>query len=85
MGLLDQGALGKPVLFKQSEKLLEKYTFKNSERELYTIGGIQTIVEKIGVIPLIKIGGIELKTLKRVLTFLINLGLEAHFLKTVSS
>ena len=70
---------------KLAKQLLEKYTFKNIERDRYTIGGIQTIVEKIGVIPLIKIGGIELKTLKRVLTFLINLGLEAHFLKTVSS
>ena len=49
---------------KLAKQLLEKFTFKNNERERYTIGGIQTILEKIGVIPLIKIGGIEFKNVK---------------------
>jgi len=49
---------------KLAKQLLQEYNFKNNERERYTIGGIQTIEEKIGFIPLIKIGGIEFKNVK---------------------
>ena len=49
---------------KLAKQLLQEYNFKNNERERYTIGGIQTIVEQIGIIPLIKIEGIEFKNVK---------------------
>lgn len=60
---------------KLAKQLLQEYNIKNNERERYTIGGIQTIVEQIGIIPLIKIEGIEFKTLRRALMFLVNQGL----------
>ena len=49
---------------KLAKQLLQEYNFKNNERERYTIGGIQTIVEQVGIIPLIKIGDIEFKNVK---------------------
>jgi hypothetical protein len=49
---------------KLAKQLLREFSFKNNERERYTIGGIETITEKIGVIPQIKIGEIEFKNVK---------------------
>lgn len=39
-----------------AHKLLAKYKFVESERERYTLGGVQKTKEKIGVIPIIKLG-----------------------------
>ena len=44
--------------------LLKTYDFKVSKRERYTLGGSQIITEKIGIIPLIKLGGFEFKNVK---------------------
>ena len=49
---------------KLANQLLREFSFKNNERERYTIGGIETITEQIGVIPQIKIGEIEFKNVK---------------------
>jgi hypothetical protein len=50
-----------PKESKLAELLLEQYKFEDNERERYTIGGLQTISEKVGVVPLIKLGDIEFK------------------------
>lgn len=38
------------------KKLLVKYSFKNNERERYTLGGLQKTQEKVGIIPVVKLG-----------------------------
>jgi hypothetical protein len=42
--------------------LLEKHSFKENEREIYTIGGLQIVKERIGIIPEVKIGDIAFDT-----------------------
>ncbi len=49
---------------KLGEEILNTYDFKNNERERYTLGGNQTIKEKIGILPLIRIGDIEFKNVE---------------------
>ena len=39
---------------------MKKYTFKESERELYTIGGLRKEEEKIAVVPVVKLGSHEI-------------------------
>ncbi len=44
---------------KLAKRIASKYTFQDNEREIYSVGGLQKVKEKIGVIPLIKIGNIN--------------------------
>jgi hypothetical protein len=45
-------------------KLLSQYKFTELQTENFTVsGGLQTITEKTGVLPLVKIGNIEFKDL----------------------
>lgn len=50
-----------PKESKLAKQLLLKYKFEDNERERWTIGGSQIIKEKVGVIPLVKLGDIEFK------------------------
>ncbi len=50
-----------PKESKLAKELLQKYTFEDNEREKYTLGGLQTIKEKVGIVPLIKLGNVEFK------------------------
>tara|TARA_B110000114_G_C14988382_1_gene355500 strand:+ start:88 stop:954 length:867 start_codon:yes stop_codon:yes gene_type:complete len=50
-----------PKESKLAKQLLQQYEFTNSERERYTLGGLQTIKEKVGIVPLVKLGGMEFK------------------------
>jgi len=44
---------------KLAKKLLSSYNFKDNDRERYTIGGLQTVTEKVGIIPTITLGDLE--------------------------
>jgi hypothetical protein len=48
-----------PKNSKLAKAILNKYNFQDNEREIYSVGGLQKVKEKIGVITLIKIGGID--------------------------
>lgn len=48
-----------PKESKLAKELLKQYKFEDNERERYTIGGLQTIKEKIGIIPSVKLGEME--------------------------
>jgi hypothetical protein len=41
---------------KLADHLLETYPFETNERRRYTVGGLQNITEKIGVIPVLNLG-----------------------------
>ena len=48
-----------PIESKLAKKLLEKYEFTDNERDRYTLGGLQKIKEKVGIVSQIKLGNIE--------------------------
>ena len=48
-----------PKESKLAKALIKQYDFKDNERERYTIGGLQTITEKVGTVPLIKLGNLD--------------------------
>lgn len=50
-----------PQESKLAKELLQQYLFEDNERERYTLGGLQTIKEKMGIVPLIKLGSMEFK------------------------
>ena len=50
-----------PKESKLAKQLLQKYDFDANERDRYTLGGLQNIEEKVGIIPLVKLGNIEFK------------------------
>lgn len=50
-----------PKESKLAKELLKQYKFTDNERDRYTIGGLQTIKEKVGIVPIIKLGNIEFK------------------------
>ena len=62
--ILDFGSSSEFSLPKESKLakvLLKHYTFVDNERDRYTIGGLQIIKEKVGVVPVVKLGNIEFK------------------------
>ena len=62
--ILDLGSSSEFNLPKESKlakQLLLQYDFDDNQRDRYTLGGIQTITEKVGVVPLIKLGNMEFK------------------------
>lgn len=44
-----------------AKQLLQTYKFKKNERQRYTVGGLESITELIGVIPILRIGDLEFK------------------------
>jgi hypothetical protein len=46
---------------KLAKQLLKKYSFSDNERNRYTLGGLQKTKEKVGIMPLIKLGNMEFK------------------------
>ncbi|MFK7812103.1 MAG: hypothetical protein AB8B59_06390, partial [Maribacter sp.] len=42
-----------------AKALFGSYAFKEQKRERYTMGGNETIIEKVGTLPLVKLGDIE--------------------------
>lgn len=50
-----------PKETKLAKQLLQQYDFDDNERDRYTLGGLQNIKEKVGIIPLIKIGDMEFR------------------------
>ncbi|MBT8185820.1 MAG: retropepsin-like domain-containing protein [Eudoraea sp.] len=46
---------------KLAKQLLQQHHFNDNERDRYTLGGLQTIKEKVGIVPLIKLGEMEFK------------------------
>jgi hypothetical protein len=44
---------------KLAKQLLKQYSFSVNERERYTLGGLQNIQEKVGIVPVIKLGDME--------------------------
>ena len=50
-----------PQESKLAKQLLEQFEFTDNERDRYTIGGLQMIKEKVGIVPLVKLGDIEFK------------------------
>lgn len=53
-------ALSIPAESMLAREVMKKYTFKESERELYTIGGLRKEEEKIAVVPVVKLGSHEI-------------------------
>jgi len=53
-----------PKESKLARKLLELYDFDENIRDRYTLGGLQTIKEKVGIVPLIKLGSLDFKDVK---------------------
>lgn len=48
-----------PKESKLAKELLLQYDFTDNERDRYTLGGLQKIKEKIGIVPLIKLGNMD--------------------------
>lgn len=46
---------------KLAKELMRDYNFTSNERERYTLGGMQTTKEQVGIIPVIKLGNLEFK------------------------
>jgi len=68
--LIDTGsssAFNLPRDSKLAKELLNQYEFEDNQRERYTLGGLQTITEKAGVVALIKLGGMEFTNVKTTL------------------
>ena len=60
--MIDMGsssALSVPEGSPLAQILLNKYKFQDNERPVYTIGGMQKVKERIGMIPNLKIGDID--------------------------
>lgn len=50
-----------PQESKLAKQLIQEYEFTYNERDRYTIGGLQTIKERAGIVPLVKLGDMEFK------------------------
>ncbi len=50
-----------PKESKLAKQLLQQYEFTDNERNRWTVGGLQTTKEKVGIVPLVKLGNIEFK------------------------
>lgn len=53
-----------PEKSKLAKQLLEQYDFDDKERNRYTLGGLQKVKEKAGIVPLIKLGSVDFKNVK---------------------
>ncbi len=50
-----------PKESKLAKQLLQQYNFEDKERDRYTLGGLQKIKEKVGIVPVIKLGNMDFK------------------------
>ncbi|MDZ7935765.1 MAG: hypothetical protein U5M51_12555 [Emticicia sp.] len=64
-----------------AKNLLAKYTFTNNQREVSNIGGTKMITEKVGIVPLIKIGNLEFKDIKIAINSTKNIRIGNDFFK----
>ena len=65
--LIDFGSSSEFNLPKESKlakQLMEQYDFEDNERDRFTIGGLQKIKEKVGIMPLITLGGMDFREVK---------------------
>ncbi|WP_158850613.1 hypothetical protein [Algibacter sp. L1A34] len=53
-----------PKESKLAKKLLIQHNFSDNERERYTLGGLQKLKEKVGILPIIKLGNIKFENVK---------------------
>ena len=53
-----------PEESKLAKQLLLQHNFSDNERDRYTLGGLQKITEKVGIVPLIKLGNIDFENVK---------------------
>ncbi|PQJ73634.1 pepsin/retropepsin-like aspartic protease family protein [Polaribacter butkevichii] len=53
-----------PKESKLAKELLIQHNFSNNERERYTLGGLQKLKEKVGILPIIKLGNIKFENIK---------------------
>lgn len=53
-----------PKESKLAKQLLMQHNFSNNERERYTLGGLQKIKGKVGILPLIKLGNTKFENVK---------------------
>jgi hypothetical protein len=56
-----------PKESKLAKQLLQQYNFKDNERERYTLGGLQNIDEKVGIVPMVKLGNMEFRNVNTTL------------------
>ncbi len=62
--IIDTGSTSDLNLPKESElaqELLTMYNFQDNIRERYTLGGLQKIAEKVGIVPEIKLGNLNFR------------------------
>ncbi|MEM9820524.1 MAG: hypothetical protein AAF985_05610 [Bacteroidota bacterium] len=62
--ILDLGSIAElnvPEDHPLAKVLMEAYTFEDQARERYTVGGLQSIIQKVGQLPSVKINGREFK------------------------
>ncbi len=57
-------AMNLPKKSNLAKKLLKNYDFQDHERERYTLGGLQTIAEKVGIVPMVKLGNVSFADIK---------------------
>lgn len=48
-----------PKESKLAKEILKTYDFKENKREIFTLGGLQAVTEKKGIIPIIELGNIK--------------------------
>jgi hypothetical protein len=61
--IIDLGAskaLSIPEGSKLAEEILKNFAFEEIEKESYTIGGNQTIKKQVGILPIVKLGNLEI-------------------------
>ncbi|TYB72488.1 pepsin/retropepsin-like aspartic protease family protein [Bizionia myxarmorum] len=66
---------------KLAEKLLNEYDFEDDEQEIYSIGGLQMITQKVGVVPLVKLGDMEFENVSTKISVQDELSIGIGFFK----
>ena len=82
--IIDFGSSSEFNLPKESQlakQLLQQYDFADNERDRYTLGGLQKIKEKVGIVPLIKLGNMDFKNVKTTINVSSQLRIGIGFFK----
>ena len=82
--LIDLGsssAFSIPQNSKLAKHIISKYAFQDNEREVYSIGGLQKVSEKVGNIPSIQLEGFEFKNIKTTIKHTSQLRIGNDFFK----
>jgi hypothetical protein len=64
-----------------AKKLLQRYEFSDNQRDIYSVGGLQSVQEKVGVIPSIQLGDIEFKQVDTDIRYTSELRIGNRFFK----